>query len=129
MVTNWLSELNQGIMHIPAGLAYGALTSLNPVYGLYTSLFPNIAYILFGTSRHMSVGTFAVMSIMVYSTITNLEGKYMGLEQAQQSFNESAFSSDQADSTPSVDLETLMKVKLKIATALAFWGGIIQVCS
>ena len=112
-------------MHIPAGLAYGALTSLNPVHGLYTSLFPNITYVLFGSSRHMSVGTFAVMSIMVYSTISNLEGKYLGLENVK-SLNDSAIL-DQSEGSEGPDLERLMTVKLKIATALAFWGGIIQV--
>ena len=63
-------------MHVPAGLAYGALTSLNPVNGIYTSFFTGITYILFGTSRHLSVGTYAVISLMVYSCISRVEQKY-----------------------------------------------------
>jgi MFS superfamily sulfate permease-like transporter len=33
------------------GLAYGALTSLNPVNGLYVSFYSGCTYILFGTSK------------------------------------------------------------------------------
>ena len=39
-----------------AGLAYGQLANLDPVYGLYSSFFPVIVYFFFGTSRHISLG-------------------------------------------------------------------------
>ena len=38
------------------GLAYGLLTTLDPVYGLYTSLVPVLVYSVFGTSKHISIG-------------------------------------------------------------------------
>jgi hypothetical protein len=65
-----------GIMHIPQGMAYALVAGLPAVYGLYVSLFPVFIYSLLGTSRQLSMGTFAITSIMTYSAIVKLEGKY-----------------------------------------------------
>ncbi|RDD46837.1 Prestin [Trichoplax sp. H2] len=63
--------LTVGIMQIPQGLAYAMLTTLQPITGLYTSFFPVIIYTLFGTSRHISIGTFAVISLLVAEGVQN----------------------------------------------------------
>uniref|UniRef100_A0A0N5AP11 Sulfate_transp domain-containing protein n=1 Tax=Syphacia muris TaxID=451379 RepID=A0A0N5AP11_9BILA len=60
--------LTVGIMHVPQGMAYATLASLPPVYGLYSSFFASTIYSFFGTSKHISIGTFAVGSLMVGST-------------------------------------------------------------
>jgi MFS superfamily sulfate permease-like transporter len=126
-----LSGLTVGVMHIPAGLAYGALTSLSPVNGLYTSFYCGLVYVFFGTSKHLSVGTYAVTSLMVFSCISKLEDKYLTIYDASH-MNKND-STTLLDST-SLGNQTLVSssngldiVKLQIATALAFWCGMFQV--
>ncbi len=52
------------IMLIPQSLAYALLAGLPPQVGLYASILPLIAYAIFGTSRTLSVGPVAVISLM-----------------------------------------------------------------
>jgi len=128
-------------MHIPAGLAYGALTDLNPVNGIYTSFFSGITYILFGTSRHLSVGTYAVTSLMVYSCISRVEQKYsldsMDSLSMNNNSNLTAFNSytNETNLNSSFifggvsikDEDVNYQLKLRISSSLAFWCGAFQV--
>ena len=59
-------------LHIPQGLAYGQLAGVNTINGLYVSFFPVLIYALFGGSRHISVGTFAVISIACKDVLDSL---------------------------------------------------------
>ncbi|GAB0099045.1 solute carrier family 26 member 6 [Sergentomyia squamirostris] len=66
---SFMGDLTSGItvavMHIPQGMAYAILAFVPPQIGLYMAFFPLFAYVIFGTSRHISMGTFAVISLMV----------------------------------------------------------------
>lgn len=53
------------IMHIPQGMGYALLGNVPPIVGIYMAFFPVLIYVILGTSRHNSMGTFAVVSIMV----------------------------------------------------------------
>lgn len=52
------------VMHIPQGMAYGLLAGLSPSVGLYMAIYPALVYVLMGTSRHTSIGTLSISSIM-----------------------------------------------------------------
>lgn len=58
-----------GIILVPQAIAYCLLAGVDPIYGLYTSFYANIIYFLMGTSRHVSVGIFSLMSLMVGQVI------------------------------------------------------------
>lgn len=58
-----------GIILVPQAIAYCLLAGVEPIYGLYTSFYANIIYFLMGTSRHVSVGIFSLMSLMVGQVI------------------------------------------------------------
>ncbi|MFQ5570437.1 MAG: SulP family inorganic anion transporter [Rhodothermales bacterium] len=57
--------LTIGIMLIPQAMAYAMLAGLPPMYGLYASLVPLVVYPLFGTSRHLAIGTVAIDMVII----------------------------------------------------------------
>ncbi|PKO38752.1 MAG: sodium-independent anion transporter [Betaproteobacteria bacterium HGW-Betaproteobacteria-6] len=58
------------ILVIPQSLAYALLAGLPPQLGLYVSIFPVIAYALFGSSMVQAVGPVAITAIMTYSVLS-----------------------------------------------------------
>jgi len=60
------------IMLIPQSLAYALLAGLPPEMGLYSSILPLIAYAVFGSSRTLSVGPVAVVSLMTATAVGNV---------------------------------------------------------
>lgn len=71
--TSLLPDLTAGITlaayAIPVAMAYSVLAGLTPQTGLYCYIFGGIAYALFSSSRHLSVGPTAAISVMVASVV------------------------------------------------------------
>lgn len=67
-----IAALVISIMLIPQSLAYAMLAGLPPQAGLYASLLPLIAYALLGSSGPLSVGPFAITSIMTATSLAAL---------------------------------------------------------
>ena len=70
-------EIGAGIsvaaVAIPIGLAYARLVGLPPEIGLYASIFPTLAYALFGpSSRYLIVGPDTAICLLLGSTVTAL---------------------------------------------------------
>ena len=63
------------IMLIPQSLAYALLAGLPAQVGLYASILPLIAYMIFGTSRALAVGPVAVASLMTAAAVGQLAAK------------------------------------------------------
>ena len=60
-----IAGITVGLMVIPQGLAYGVLAGLPPQYGLYNAFMGNFIYCLLGTSKDITLGPTAIMSLMV----------------------------------------------------------------
>lgn len=52
---------------VPVAMAYASLAGLTPQAGLYCYIYSGIAYALFASSRHLSIGPTAAISVMVAS--------------------------------------------------------------
>uniref|UniRef100_A0A8R1HYW6 Sulfate_transp domain-containing protein n=1 Tax=Caenorhabditis japonica TaxID=281687 RepID=A0A8R1HYW6_CAEJA len=59
------------VMSLPQSLAYGMLVGVPANYGLITGIVGPLIYALFGTSRHASPGSFAIVSLMVGAVVVN----------------------------------------------------------
>jgi sulfate permease, SulP family len=73
---SWLpSDLAAGValgaVMVPVGLAFGQLAGL-PMAGLYTAIFPLLAYALFGSSRQLVLSPDASMSALVALSVAPL---------------------------------------------------------
>ncbi len=64
--------LTVGVMLIPQGMAYAVLAGVAPIYGLFASLVPLVAYPLLGTSRHLAVGVTAISMLIVGASVGDL---------------------------------------------------------
>jgi SulP family sulfate permease len=60
------------VMLIPQSLAYALLAGLPAQVGLYASIVPLVVYAVFGTSRTLSVGPVAVVSLMTAAALAPL---------------------------------------------------------
>lgn len=66
-----------GVMLIPQGMAYALIAGLPPIHGLYAALASPILYALVGSSRHLSIGPTALVSLLVASGVGPLAGGNM----------------------------------------------------
>jgi len=61
---DFVAGMTVSFVMIPQALGLSGLAFLPPVYGLYTAFLPLILYAFLGTSKHLSVGPEAAISLM-----------------------------------------------------------------
>lgn len=69
LIADGVAALIVTIMLIPQSLAYALLAGLPAEVGLYASIAPLVLYTIFGTSRTLSVGPVAIISLMTATAI------------------------------------------------------------
>ena len=62
---DFIAGLTVGLMVIPQGLAYASIAELPPQYGLYSSFMGGFIYCFLGSSKDITQGPTAIMSLMV----------------------------------------------------------------
>lgn len=111
-----VSGLSTSVVQLPQGLAYAMLAAVPPVYGLYSSFYPVLLYTFFGTSRHVSIGTFAVISLMIGGVVVR--------EVPDSRFN--VLSVNGANGSFVVDIQSRDDMRVQVAVVLTTLVGIIQ---
>ncbi|XP_046895446.1 solute carrier family 26 member 6-like [Hypomesus transpacificus] len=115
LIGDIISGFSVGIMHLPQGMAYALLASLPPVTGLYSSFYPVLVYIIFGTSKHVSIGTFSVVSVMVGSVTERL------------AVNSKFMTYNGTNGTAVVDTAMQLAYRVQVASSLSLLVGIFQI--
>lgn len=67
-----IAGLTVALVLIPQSMAYAQLAGLPPYYGLYAAFLPPIIASLFGSSRQLSTGPVAVVSLMTSASLEPL---------------------------------------------------------
>ncbi|XP_029089468.1 prestin isoform X2 [Monodon monoceros] len=108
-----VSGISTGVLQLPQGLAFAMLAAVPPVFGLYSSFYPVIMYCFFGTSRHISIGPFAVISLMIGGVAVRLVPDDIVIPGGVNATN----------STEARDA-----LRVKVAMSVTLLTGIIQFC-
>lgn len=98
-------------------MGYALLANVPPITGIYMAFFPVLLYFILGTSRHNSMGTFAVISIMVGKCVLTYS-------------DPSYFKNNIQNTTVDVFIvDTVIKgpSPIQVATAVCFLVGLFQV--
>ena len=109
-----ISGITVAVMHIPQGMAYGLLAGVDPIVGLYMAFFPTLIYFLFGTSRHISMGTFAVVSLMTSKIVATYSDPNHGIP------------IDPAINSTMIEAEAYTYTPFQVATAVTMVTGFYQ---
>ncbi|XP_048157531.1 chloride anion exchanger [Corvus hawaiiensis] len=108
VLSDIVSGINTGLVAVLQGLAFALLVNVPPSYGLYAAFFPVLVYFIFGTSRHISVGPFPVLSLMVGGVVTRL------------------VPDDSIGNGNSTNISAINDKRVMVAASVTFLSGIVQ---
>ncbi|WP_235296303.1 SulP family inorganic anion transporter [Portibacter marinus] len=78
-----IAGLTVAVILIPQGMAYSLLAGLKPIYGLYAALVPLLIFPFLTTSKYLSIGPVALMSIIILGGVSAIAepgtSEYLGL--------------------------------------------------
>uniref|UniRef100_A0A663ENE9 Solute carrier family 26 member 4 n=1 Tax=Aquila chrysaetos chrysaetos TaxID=223781 RepID=A0A663ENE9_AQUCH len=120
LISDVISGVSTGLVATLQGLAYALLVAVPVGYGLYSAFFPILTYFFLGTSRHISVGPFPVVSLMVGSVVLSMA--------PDDNFLIDGSNATGTNGTGTlIDTESRDAQRVLIASTLTFLVGILQV--
>ncbi|XP_037367474.1 pendrin [Talpa occidentalis] len=117
LLSDIISGVSTGLVGTLQGMAYALLAAVPVGFGLYSAFFPILTYFFFGTSRHISVGPFPVVSLMVGSVVLSLA--------PDEDFVISSSNGTALNAT-TIDFAAREAARVVIASTLTVLVGVIQ---
>ncbi|KAK8783803.1 hypothetical protein V5799_009832 [Amblyomma americanum] len=111
LVPDVLAGLSTAVLHVPQGLVSAIIAGVDPVLGLYSSLYPALVYVFMGSSPYVSMGTFPVTALMTGVVVRRYTGLSSNASALEYGGNETSSGESAAG----------------VATTLTLLSGLIQV--
>ncbi len=73
--TDMISGLTTATIALPQNMAYALILDINPIYGIYASIFSMLTASIFNLSSYMIVGPTNMMAVALYSSLNNFQGE------------------------------------------------------
>lgn len=83
LVYDFIAGITVGCVVVPQGMSYAKVATLPAQYGLYSSFVGVAIYCIFATSKDVSIGPVAVMSLVTSKVIANVQAKDPNYDAAQ----------------------------------------------
>ncbi|GAA6008582.1 hypothetical protein JCM10207_007166 [Rhodosporidiobolus poonsookiae] len=75
LIADLIAGITVGMVLVPQAMSYAKIAGLSPEYGLYASFVGVMVYALFATSKDVTIGPVAVMSLEVSRIISHVQDK------------------------------------------------------
>jgi len=75
MRPNLISGLTTATIALPQNMAYALILGINPIYGIYASIFSMLTASIFNLSSYIIVGPTNMMAVALYSSLNNFQGE------------------------------------------------------
>jgi SulP family sulfate permease len=70
-----LSGLTTATIALPQNMAYALILGINPIYGIYASIFSMLTASIFNYSSYIIVGPTNMMAVALFSSLNNFQGE------------------------------------------------------
>lgn len=99
-------------------MAYSLTAGLPAANGLYVTFFHCLIYFFLGTSRHISPGTYAIISLMILTSTNKYEGQLFPMSSDNGTVNQT---------NPEFISQDPIVARVLISTVLSLSSGILLV--
>jgi high affinity sulfate transporter 1 len=143
---NLIADLVAGLavtgLHFPQGLAYALLAGLPPGIGMVSTIFPVLIYMFFGSAAHTSIGTNAIVSIIIGDMLLEpnvqafmQKASHSGHQNVEVHLNTTeSIIMDNVTSTYTIDSrtepevdESVMQLRIALVAGATFYTGVLFV--